>query len=113
MVPELTLNQSIRLVNHLLAAARTKTLTCPATKLSSTCLVQFDNATGNSSVSPQHRPILFSIQVRNFSNDGGRYLKNGYRRLGFEEEARNEMPFVAQAQTPVRIDYNLISLLHV
>ena len=33
-----------------------------------------------------------------------------YRTLGFEEEARNEIPFAVQAQTPVRIDYNLISL---
>jgi len=63
MVLALTLNQSIRLVNHLLAAARTKTLTCPATKLSSTCLVQFDNATGISSVSPQHRPYTFQYKL--------------------------------------------------
>ena len=40
----------------------------------------------------------------------GRYLRNGFRTLGFDEEARNEMPFVAQAPTPVSIDYGLVSL---
>jgi len=33
--------------------------------------------------------------------------------LDLDEEARNEIPFAVRAQTPVRIDYNLISLPYV
>jgi len=56
---------------------------------------------------------FYTLKSESSSNDGGRYLRNGIRTLGFEEEARNEMQFVVQAQTPVRIDYNLISLPYV
>jgi len=71
-----------------------------------------DSPRPQSSPSGLHLIYFYTLKSESSSNDGGRYLRNGLRTLEFEE-ARNEMPFVAQAQTPVCIDYNLISLPYV
>jgi len=54
--------------------------------------------------------LLLHPQVGNPLNYGRRYLRNGCQIVGFEEEVHNEMSFVDQARTQVRIGYNIFSL---